>query len=78
MAFINNQTSGAKIDDRTIILAEESRKAIEQMKKIVRVLVIDLGTQENTENIVEELVSGKYTHDFPITTNKLFELFGKK
>jgi ClpP class serine protease len=66
-----------EIDDRTLILAEDSRKAIEQMKKIVRNLVSDLGTPENTEMIVEELVSGKYTHDFPISADKVCELFGE-
>jgi ClpP class serine protease len=66
-----------EIDDRTLILAEESRKAIEQMKKIVSMLVSDLGTPENTEKIVEELVSGKYTHDFPISADKACELFGE-
>ena len=65
-----------EIDDRTLILAEESRKAIEQIKNIVRELVSDLGTPENTEKIVEELVSGKYTHDFPITAKEACELFG--
>jgi ClpP class serine protease len=65
-----------EIDDRTLILAEESRKAVEQIKNIVRELVSDLGTPENTEKIVEELVSGKYTHDFPITAKEACELFG--
>jgi ClpP class serine protease len=65
-----------EIDDRTIILAEESRKAIEQIEDIVRTLVSDLGTPEDTEKIVAELVRGKYTHDFPITADEAGKLFG--
>jgi ClpP class serine protease len=65
-----------EIDDRTLILAEESKKAVEQIKNTVRKLVADLGSPEDTEKIVDELVSGKYTHDFPITAEEACELFG--
>jgi ClpP class serine protease len=65
-----------EIDDRTLILAEESKKAVEQIKNTVRKLVGDLGSPEDTEKIVDELVSGKYTHDFPITAEDACELFG--
>jgi len=66
-----------EIDDRTLILAEESKKAVEQIKNTVRKLVRDLGSPEDTEKIVDELVSGKYTHDFPITAEEACELFGE-
>jgi ClpP class serine protease len=65
-----------ELDDRTLYLAEESRKAISQIKKLVRNLVSDLHDEENTEKIVEELVSGKYTHDFPITAGEVCALLG--
>jgi len=66
-----------EIDDKTLILAEESRKAIEQMKKTVRQLVGDKYPEAKTEEIVEELVSGKYTHDFPITAKEACRLLGE-
>ena len=65
-----------ELDDRTLYLAEESRKAIGQIKKVVRTLVSDLHDEEGTEKIVEELVSGKYTHDFPITAEEVCALLG--
>jgi ClpP class serine protease len=65
-----------ELDDRTLYLAEESRKAISQMKDIVRRLVSDIHTPEETEVIVDELVSGKYTHDFPITAEETCKLLG--
>ena len=66
-----------EIDDRTLILAEESRKAVAQISDIVRSLVKEPYGVEKTEEIVEELVSGKYTHDFPITAQETCTLFGE-
>jgi ClpP class serine protease len=65
-----------EIDDKTLILAEESRKAVAQIRDIVRNLVKDPYGPEKAEEIVEELVSGKYTHDFPITAEEICKLFG--
>jgi ClpP class serine protease len=66
-----------ELDDRTLYLAEESRKALAQIKGLVRTLVKDIRDEEETEKIVEELVSGKYTHDFPITAEEACELLGE-
>ena len=66
-----------ELDDRTLYLAEESRKALSQIKALVRKLVSDLHDEEKTEEIVEELVSGKYTHDFPVTAEEACELLGE-
>ena len=65
-----------EIDDRTLYLAEESKKAIEQIKNTVRSLISDLYGPEKVEEVVDELVSGKYTHDFPITTDEACRIFG--
>ena len=48
-----------ELDDRTLYLAEESRKALAQIKALV-----------------QKLVSGKYTHDFPVTAEEACELLG--
>jgi len=66
-----------EIEDRTLILAEESKKAIEQMKNTVRQIIGDKYSEEKTEAIVEELVSGRYTHDFPITADETCRIFGE-
>jgi len=67
----------AQIDDKTLILAEESRKAVAQISEIVRNIVLVPYGPEKSEKIVEELVSGKYTHDFPITAEGVCELLGQ-
>ena len=66
-----------ELDDRTLYLAEESRKAIAQIEKLVRKLVSDIHDGDRTEEIVRELVSGKYTHDFPVTAEEACELLGE-
>ena len=46
------------------------------MKDAVRQLIGDKYPEEKTEEIVEALVSGKYTHDFPITADEACRLLG--
>lgn len=65
-----------ELDDRTLYLAEESKKALSQIKEQIRKLVSDIHDEETTEKIIEEFVSGKYTHDFPITAEDACEMLG--
>jgi hypothetical protein len=58
-------------------LAEEARKAIDQMKDTVRQLISDKFEEEQIEEVIENLVSGKYTHDFPITAEATCEIMGR-
>jgi len=58
------EKKGVEADDDTLILADISEKAVSQMKDLVFELTED-------ERIVEELVSGKFTHDYPITPEKV-------
>lgn len=63
-----------KIDDETMILADMSRKAIDQVKQTI----IDIGCchyqRSQAEKIAEELATGKWTHDYPITMEHAKEL----
>lgn len=65
-----------KIADTTFILADDARKAQEQMKDLVREIIKGKCGEPNIETILAELVSGKYTHDYPIFPEKALELFG--
>jgi ClpP class serine protease len=65
-----------RVDDRTLVLAEEARKALEQTEVFVRMLVSDKFDEKQTDRIVEELVSGKYTHDYPLTAEAVRDLLG--
>lgn len=59
-----------EVDDRTIILADEARKAMAQMESLVRGIVAGRYPEQTVNRIVEELLSGKYTHDNPVTVEE--------
>jgi ClpP class serine protease len=57
----------AEIDDNTIMLADQSRKAIAQVQDSVRGLLEHHMTPEKAQEIAALLASGKWTHDYPIS-----------
>jgi ClpP class serine protease len=63
----------AEIDDRTLILADISRKALAQVKEVVRdILKRGMGVEDpdRIEYISEGLTQGKWTHDYPINVEQ--------
>jgi ClpP class serine protease len=65
-----------KVSDRTLMMADDARKALDQMKGLVREILKGKCGEGNIEAVLEELVSGKYTHDYPIFPEKARELIG--
>jgi ClpP class serine protease len=68
-----------EIDDQTLIMADLSRKAIQQVQRFVRTLLKDTVPQqkiqpENIENIIDALTTGRVTHDYPITVEEATEM----
>lgn len=59
-----------KIDDETLILADIARKAVDQVKDTVRRLACCVYTQEEGAKLADELASGRWTHDYPITVEE--------
>lgn len=64
----------AEIDDSTLILADQARKAIEQVGALVHELVSDSHDPEQTKRLVSLLSEGHWTHDYPITPGAAREL----
>ncbi len=69
----------SEIDDQTLIMADLSRKAIDQVQRFVRTLLKDnIPKQkvkpENIETIVDSLTTGRVTHDYPITVEEATEM----
>ncbi len=63
------------IEDQTLIMADIARKAIDQMKSYLLWLLTQNGMEEEkAERIAQELATGKYTHDYPLTVEYLKEL----
>ena len=63
-----------KIDDDTLILADISRKAIEQVKATIQRIASNHYNHEQAERLAIGLASGKWTHDYPITVDEASEL----
>src|SRR5882757_9913616 len=56
----------AKIDDRTLVLADVGRKAIAQVKQAASELLTRRLAAEQADTIADKLTCGTWTHDYPI------------
>jgi ClpP class serine protease len=65
-----------EIDDKTLVFAEEADKALKQMKDLVRKIMVNRCGGDNIERIIEDFVSGKFTHDRPFMAEDVKELLG--
>jgi ClpP class serine protease len=63
-----------RVDDRTLVLADVSEKALRHMKEVVRSLLAPKLGEEKAATLAEELAGGHYTHDDPITVEEAREL----
>ncbi|GAB4534800.1 MAG: ATP-dependent Clp protease proteolytic subunit [Anaerolineae bacterium] len=61
-----------EIDDRTLILADVSRKAIDQVRKTVAEILSHHKTidQAKAGELADMLATGTWTHDYPITVEE--------
>lgn len=64
----------AEIDDQTIILADQARKAIEQVRRCVVELLRDNMDLGRAEELASLLSQGAWTHDHPITCDEAKDL----
>ncbi|MBD2091992.1 hypothetical protein H6F67_19275 [Microcoleus sp. FACHB-1515] len=69
----------AEIDDQTLIMADLSKKAIDQVQKFVRTLLLDVVPKpkvapEKVDSIIEALTTGRVTHDYPIMVEEAKQL----
>jgi ClpP class serine protease len=59
-----------EVDDDTLILADVSRKAIEQMTETVTAILNEKLPRADAERLARTLTEGRWTHDFPITVDQ--------
>lgn len=64
----------AKIDDTTLILADQAEKALLQIRQGVTELLSDSLPKERADALAELLATGHWTHDHPITFEQAREL----
>jgi len=63
-----------KVSDEMLMYADIAEKALNQMKSLVIELLEDKIGREKAREVAEILVSGYYTHDYPITVDELRKL----
>ncbi len=67
-----------KVEDKTLIMADVSEKALQQVRKKVAQILMEKGMdREKAEEIAEELSQGRWTHDYPLFKEDL-EALGLK
>ena len=69
-----SQKDKNEVDDKTLILADISEKAIQQLKTAVRDILKDKMSEERAEELANLLSTGTWTHDYPLTIEQVREL----
>jgi len=57
----------AEIDDKSWLLADVGKKALEQIKKQAQSLLLGKYPEEKAAELAQTLTEGRWTHDYPIT-----------
>ena len=63
-----------EIDDKTLILADVARKAVEQVRDTVSKILADHLEAEKARELAQKLSEGRWTHDYPITVEEARQL----
>lgn len=63
------QKDVSDIDDETLILADVSQKAINQLENCILGLLPEWYSEEEKKEISKTLTQGRWTHDFPINVD---------
>lgn len=69
------QRKGAeKVDDKTLLLADIAEKSLRQVRGFLAWLLGEPLGKERAEAVAEALTDGRWTHDYPLTTDGLRDL----
>lgn len=63
-----------KVSDRTLILADISAKALNQVEDFITYLLEDKMPPDRARQLAGLLASGQWTHDYPITADRLKDM----
>lgn len=67
-----------KIDDRTLVLADEAKKAIDQTYILIRKILAERYSPDAIDAVLQELASGMYPHDHPLMAGDVIRLLGDR
>ena len=68
------QKSVDEVDDKTLILADVARKAIDQVRARAQSILGEHLPAEQAQELAQVLSEGRWTHDYPITVEEAREL----
>jgi ClpP class serine protease len=63
-----------RVNDETLILADIAKKAQVQVKEFVTNVLLDDFPEERAQQIADQLTSGRWTHDYPLTFEALAQI----
>lgn len=63
-----------RVDDNTLILADMAHKAMQQVEEFLTKLLLDKMSSDKAQALAHTLSEGRWTHDFPITCDRLKEM----
>jgi ClpP class serine protease len=63
-----------EVEDKTLILADVARKAIDQVRSRATAILSEHMDAERARTLAEALSEGRWTHDYPITVEEAQEL----
>jgi len=63
-----------RVHDETLILADMAQKAMHQVEEFLVELLTDKMSPEKAKTLAHTLSGGRWTHDFPITCDRLKEM----
>lgn len=66
----------SELDDGTLLMIDQAEKALRQMDDLVRTILKDKCEPAKIDEIISELVSGRYTHDHPFMAEDAGILLG--
>jgi len=64
----------ARVSDETLVLADISQKAIDQLRGSIKELLTRTQSPEKAEQMADVLATGRWTHDYPITVEEAQQL----
>lgn len=63
-----------RVNDETLILADMAQKAMRQVEEFLVQLLADKMPPDKAQHLAHTLSEGRWTHDFPITCDRLKEM----
>lgn len=62
------------MEDKTLLLADVAEKSLRQVRSFLTWLLTEVVLPDRAEEVAAALTDGRWTHDYPLTTDALRQL----